>query len=42
MKIDFVNDYKVTQRVQKQTVHLQENQAVLAKSIKEIFQEEKK
>ena len=31
MEIDFVYDYKVTQRVQKQTVNLQENQAISAR-----------
>lgn len=42
MEIDFVYDYKVTQRVQKQTVNLQENQAISARKIKEVFQKRKK
>lgn len=42
MEIDFVYDYKVTQRVQKQTVNLQENQASSARKIKEVFQKRKK
>ena len=36
MEIDFVYDYKVTQRVQKETVNLQENQAISARKIKEV------
>ena len=42
MEIDFVYDYKVTQRVQKQTVNLQENQAISARKIKEVFRKRKK
>lgn len=42
MEIDFVYDYKVTQRVQKETVNLQENQAISARKIKEVFQKRKK
>lgn len=42
MEIDFVYDYKVTQRVQKQTVNLQENQAISVRKIKEVFQKRKK
>lgn len=42
MEIDFVYDYKVTQRVQKQTVNLQENQAISARKIKEVFQKRRK
>lgn len=42
MEIDFVYDYKVTQRVQKQTVNLQENLAISARKIKEVFQKRKK
>ena len=42
MEIDFVYDYKVTQGVQKQTVNLQENQAISARKIKEVFQKRRK
>lgn len=42
MEIDFVYDYKVTQRVQKETVNLQENQAISARKIKEVSQKRKK
>ena len=41
MEIDFVYDYKVTQRVQKQTVNLQQNQAISTRKIKEVFQKKK-